>query len=234
MPKRITIIQSNYIPWKGYFDLIGCADEFIIYDHVQFTKNDWRNRNKIKTQQGPIWLSIPVLHKGNFHQSIEETIVADTTWRKKHWKSIEMNYKKAPFFDLYAETLRSLYLDDEEQNLSDINHGFITEICRFLNIKTRITFSRDYDLPGDKTGNLVSICKQLNGGVYLTGPSAKAYLNEEMFDREGITIRYADYSDYEEYSQLYYPFEHHVSIIDLLFCEGPNAIRYMKFPYEEH
>ncbi len=231
--KKVSICQSNYIPWKGYFDLIGCADEFVIYDHVQFTRNDWRNRNKIKTPRGPSWLTIPVLHKGKFGQSIENTKTANQNWRKKHWKTLEINYGKAPCFDLYADTLKALYLGDSDENLSDINYKFITAICGFLEIGTRLTFSREFTLPGGQTENLVAICSQLGATEYITGPSARNYLNEERFRERNIKIRYADYSEYKEYGQLYPPFEHSVSILDLLFCQGTDAPEYMKFRYDE-
>jgi hypothetical protein len=231
MSKIVAIVQSNYIPWKGYFDLIGCADEFVLYDHVQFTNRDWRNRNKIKTIQGMAWLTIPVLQKGRkFSQSVEEAITASTIWRKKHWKTLEKNYLKASYFDLYANELKKLYLEEMDESLSLINHKFIRTICRFLGINTRLSFSHEYDLPGGRTENLVAICKQLGATEYLTGPSAKNYLKESMFEEQGIRVHYADYSGYREYDQRYRPFEHSVSILDLLFCQGPNATSYMKFP----
>jgi hypothetical protein len=232
MPKKVAIIQSNYIPWKGYFDLIGCSDEFVLYDHVQFTKNDWRNRNIIKTTRGNTWLTIPVLHKGKFGQSIEKTRTANTIWRKKHWKALETNYIKAAHFDLYADELKKLYLEEKDENLSLINYKFIRAICSFLGINTRLTFSHEYDLPGGRTENLMAICKQLGATKYLTGPSAKDYLEEDMFEEHGIRVCYADYSGYREYDQLYQQFEHGVSILDLLFCQGPNASDYMKFRHE--
>jgi len=233
MSKTVVILQSNYIPWKGYFDLIGFADEFVFYDHVQFTKNDWRNRNKIQTPNGLMWLSIPVLNKGLFGQSVESTVAANDIWRKKHWKSLLNNYSKAPHFGCISGSIKSLYLEDEETNLSRINYKFISTICRLLNIQTRLTFSRDYDLPGGQTENLVAICSQLRATEYLTGPSAKNYLNEDLFIKNNITIKYADYSNYREYKQLYNPFEHGVSILDLLCCQGPNATAYMKFENEK-
>lgn len=233
MQKRIAIIQSNYIPWKGYFDLIACADEFVLYDHVQYTKNDWRNRNKIKTRQGTIWLTIPVLHKGSFGQSIEATRTASHRWRKKHWKSLEMNYHRAPYFNRYADVLKRLYLDEHDRRLSDINYKFITAICKFLNINTKISFSRQYELPGGKSENLIAICRQLKANVYLSGPSAKGYLDEDLFGQSGISIQYANYANYKQYNQLHPPFEHGVSILDLLFSQGPHATDYMKFPDDE-
>jgi hypothetical protein len=232
MPKIVAMVQSNYIPWKGYFDLIGCAHAFVLYDHVKFTKNDWRNRNLIKTNQGKAWLTIPVLQEGKSGQSIEETKTANTIWRKKHWKTLETNYLKAAYFDLYADKLKKLYLEEKDESLSLINHKFIRTICNFLGIDTMLTFSCEYDLPGGRNENLVAICKQLGATEYLTGPSAKDYLEEHMFKEQGIRVRYADYSGYREYDQLYPPFEHNVSILDLLFCTGPNASNYMKYPHE--
>lgn len=233
MVKKIAIVQSCYIPWKGYFDLIGSSDEFVFYDHVQFTKNDWRNRNKIKTRQGLNWLSIPVLHKGNFGQSIEKIQTANNLWRKKHWKTLEINYSKAPYFDLYAETLKKLYLEDQDESLSSINFKFISAVCGFLNIKTRLSYSNQYKLPGGKTENLVAICMQLHATEYISGPSARDYLQEELFRNQGIAVRFAEYANYKEYDQLYPPFEHGVSILDLLFCTGPRATDYMKIRHEE-
>lgn len=232
MQKRVAILQSNYIPWKGYFDLMACADEFVLFDHVQYTKNDWRNRNKIKSQQGVIWLSIPVLHKGKFGQRIDQTMTANNMWRKKHWKSLVSSYSRAPFFNDYAAPLKKLYLDEQDRLLSDINYKFLTAICGFLNINTRITYSRQYDLPGGATENLVAICRQLGATEYLSGPSAKNYLNPQLFDRHKIRVRYADYANYRPYNQLHPPFDHHVSVLDLLVCEGPNAASFMKFSHD--
>jgi hypothetical protein len=232
MQKRVAILQSNYIPWKGYFDLMASADEFVLYDHVQYTKNDWRNRNKIKSQQGVIWLTIPVLHKGKFGQRIDQAMTANDIWRKKHWNSLVSSYSRAPYFNDYAAPLKQLYLDEQDRLLSDINYKFLTAICGFLNISTPISYSRQYELPGGSTENLVAICRQLAATEYISGPSAKNYLNPQLFDRHNITVHYADYSNYKHYNQLHPPFDHHVSVLDLLFCEGPNAANFMKFSHD--
>lgn len=225
--KKAAIIQSNYIPWKGYFDMIASADEFILYDDVQFTKNDWRNRNKIKTPRGVEWLTIPVRHR--FGQLIQETTVSDLTWTQQHWGSLLQNYAKALYFREYAPLFESLYREiASEQYLSAINHRFLREICVILGIKTSITWSRDYKLAEGKTERLVDLCRQVGAGEYLSGPAAKDYLQEKLFSDANITVKYMDYSGYPEYRQLYPPFEHRVSIIDLVFNEGPNAFNFIK------
>lgn len=228
MTKKVAIVQSNYIPWKGYFDLINLVDEFILYDDMQYTRRDWRNRNCIKTPNGLKWLTIPVQVKGKYSQKIKETTVSDSSWRQTHWRSIIHSYSKAKYFPAYKELFEDLYLNSNEQSLSQINYSFLTAICRILGINTKITWSMGYRLLDEKTERLVDVCKQAGGNVYLSGPAAKEYLNEESFQREGIELRFMDYSGYPAYQQLYPPFEPGVSIIDLIFNEGPEAARYMK------
>ncbi len=227
MSKTVAIVQSNYIPWRGYFDLINSVDEFILYDDVQYTRRDWRNRNTIKSAAGAIWLSIPVETKGKYSQKIRDTVVADSKWARDHWRSIVHNYSKAPYFPEYRELFEELYLRPETKLLSLINFRFITAICRILGITTTIGWSTDYHLAGNKTERLVDLCKQAGATSYLSGPTAKAYLEEDLFSKEGMEVSYIDYSGYGEYRQLYPPFELHVSIIDLIFNEGPDAAKFM-------
>src|SRR6266496_3721824 len=215
MNKTVAVVQSNYIPWRGYFDLINSVDEFILYDDMQFTKRDWRNRNTIKSRDGVIWLTIPVQVKGKYFQKIRETIVADHIWESQHWQSIVHNYSRAKYFFEYKALFEELYSGSEDK-LSQINYRFITALCNILGIITTISWSTNYDLTGDRTERLVNLCKQTNATNYLSGPAAKAYLNEEAFVREGIAVSYMDYSGYPEYGQLYPPFEPLVSIIDLI------------------
>ena len=228
MSRRAAIVQSNYIPWKGYFDLINNVDTFILFDHVQYTRRDWRNRNRIKTPKGPIWLSIPVNVKGKYHQKIMEVTVSDTGWNRKHWRSIELNYSKAPYFSEYKNLFQELYLGTDERNLSLINERFIHRICRILGITTKITRSTDYRFRPGRNETLINLCHEAKADTYLSGPSAKSYLDEDLLHQAGIAVKYMDYSDYPVYSQLYPPFDHHVSIIDLIFNTGPNATKYMK------
>lgn len=222
------IIQSNYIPWKGYFDIIGISDEFIIYDHAQYSKNTWRNRNKIKTPRGVQWLTIPVECKGKCTQKIREVVVSDPRWNVKHWKSLCANYARAKYFPQYKDMFEDLYLGCEEKYLSLINYRFIIRICEILGIKTKISWDEEYELIEGKTKKLAYLCKQTNTNIYLTGPTAKGYLDDELFEREEKKIIYMDYSGYSEYEQLYPPFVHEVSVVDLIFNEGPNASKYMK------
>lgn len=226
--KRVAIVQSNYIPWKGYFDLISSVDEFIIYDDVQYTRRDWRNRNRIKTPSGLKWLTIPVECKGRYLQKINETVTSDPSWNRKHWQTIVHNYSRAPYFKEYRDFFQELYFTCQERFLSKINYRFLTAICRLLGIDTVFSWSTDYRREKDKTESLLSLCLQAEASEYISGPAAKSYLEEERFEGAGIALTYVDYSGYQEYAQLYPPFEHAVSILDLILNTGPEATRYMK------
>ncbi len=228
MGKKVAIVQSNYIPWKGYFDLINLVDEFILFDDMQYTRRDWRNRNKIKTPDGLMWLTIPVQVKGKNLQKIRETVISAPGWNRRHWKSIVHNYSRAKYFHAYRELFEELYLGCNERFLSRINYRFLTAICEILDIDTKLSWSMDYHLIEGKTERLIDLCKQAGAIEYLSGPTAKGYIDEELFRSEGMTLRYMDYSGYPEYNQLCPPFDHHVSIIDLIFNEGPDAPKYMK------
>ncbi len=226
--KKVAILQSNYIPWKGYFDLINMVDEFILFDDMQYTRRDWRNRNYIKTPQGPKFLTIPVDVKGKYFQKINETRISDQGWAGKHWSSIIHSYSKAGYFKEYRELFEPLYLECAEELLSRVNFRFISAICRILGIETKLSWSMDYELVEGQTERLVGLCKSASATHYISGPAAKEYMDPELFKREGIELSYIDYSGYPEYTQLFGAFEHKVSIIDLIFNEGPHAVKYMK------
>lgn len=228
MSKKVAIVQSNYIPWKGYFDLINRVDEFILFDDMQYTRRDWRNRNKIKSSQGPLWLTIPVEVTGKYFQKIKETVVSDAAWGQKHWRTITHNYSKATHFKTYQDRFEELYLGSNERYLSEINHRFLRAICQLLGIETKISWSMDYQPSEGKTERLVDLCRQAGATEYLSGPMAKDYIEAQLFEKEGIKLCYMNYSDYPEYHQLFPPFEHYVSILDLIFNEGPQATIYMK------
>lgn len=228
MSKKVAMVQSNYIPWKGYFDLINLVDEFILFDDMQYTRRNWRNRNRIKTPQGPMWLTIPVEVKGRYFQKINETAISDTTWNRWHWKTVVHNYSRAEYLHVYKGLFEDLYLGSSERYLSQVNYKFMVAICEILGINTRISWSTDYCLVQGKTERVLDLCKQAKATEYISGPTAKGYIDEELFQKEGILLRYADYSDYPEHRQLFPPFEHRVSIIDLIFNEGPDAKKYMK------
>jgi hypothetical protein len=226
--KTLVVIQSNYIPWKGYFDLINLADECILLDDVQFTKNDWRNRNRIKTPRGLIWLTIPVKVKGHLSRTIRQTEVADPGWQRRHWKSIAYNYARAAYFPRYAQQIEALYAQPSSRSLSSINRCFIQGICELLGIRTPLFDSDRYATSDDRNARLIDLCRQSQATDYLTGPAARAYLDEAAFEQHGIHVRYMDYSGYPEYPQLGGPFEHGVSILDLILNVGPDAPRFMK------
>jgi len=226
--KRVAISQSNYIPWKGYFDLIASVDEFIIYDEVQYTCQDWRNRNLIKTSSGVQWLTIPVKQKGLFRQPICQVEVANNYWRRKHWKSLSLNYKNANYFNEVAQWLEPLYSSESSMLLSDINRYFINSICSYLGITSIISSSSDYQLEQGRNERLISLCHQAGASLYHSGPAAKAYLDEGMFHDSGIQVKWHDYSGYSEYPQLAGEYIHTVSILDLLLNCGQASSRYLK------
>lgn len=221
-------MQSNYIPWKGYFDIINQVDEFILFDDRQYTRRDWRNRNLIKTAQGLHWLTIPVHAKGRFEQRILDTMISDPEWADRHWKTIAGAYGAAPFFDQYRDALGALYRASGLERLSDVNRRFLEAICGLLGIHTRLSWSTDYTAEGSRTQRLVNLCRVAGATEYVSGPAARAYIEDDLFRNAGIELTYMDYSGYPEYTQLHGPFEHGVSIIDLLFNTGPDAHRYMK------
>ncbi len=227
MPKSAAILQSNYIPWKGYFDLINSVDEFILYDDMQFTKRDWRNRNLIKTPKGPEWLTIPVEVKGKYFQKIKDTKISDKEWARKHWKTISQNYVKAEYYAEYRNIFEDIYTKNQNEFLSDINHEFILTITDILGIKTKISKSTDYELTDGKTERLISLCKQAGASTYISGPAARDYIDCELFEKAGIKLIWMSYEGYKEYRQLYPPFNHFVSIIDLIFNEGKFSRNYM-------
>jgi hypothetical protein len=226
--KRVGIVQSCYIPWKGYFDLINSVDEFVLYDDRQFTRRDWRNRNRVKTRNGTIWLTVPVHVKGRYHQRIDETVVAESGWARAHWRTMTHTYTAAPYFDAYRERFAALYEDiGEEQRLSAINRRLLEEVCDVLGIGTKLSWSTDYDASGTRTERLIDLCRLCGADEYLSGPTARAYLDENAFRAAGIEVTYMNYDGYPTYPQLYPPFEHTVSALDLLFQTGPEAPRYM-------
>jgi len=224
--KKIAILQSNYIPWKGYFDMINMVDEFILYDNVQFTKNDWRNRNKIKTSNGVQWLTIPVNHSTD--QMIKDIRVSQSNWNQKHWKTIKQNYSKAKYFNQYSDVFEEHYLNIKTDNLSEINRSFIEKINEIIGIKTKISWVWDYEISGDRVERLIQLCKVTGANTYLSGPAAKDYLDESLFKSADIEVEWMNYAGYQEYPQLYPPFEHGVTILDLLFNVGDDAKKYMK------
>jgi len=225
--KKVAIVQSNYIPWKGYFDMIAAVDEFILYDDVQFTKNDWRNRNQIKTPQGVQWISIPVGQC--IDRRIRDVELPDSKWQTKHWKTLENNYRRAQNFEEIASIFKPIYLDSSFTHLSDLNRCLIKNVCNYLGIKTIIKNSWDYQLIEGKTERLADLCKQAGGSEYISGPAARNYVDENVFTERAIKLTWFNYEGYPEYPQLWGAFTHGVSILDLLFNCGQDAPCYMRY-----
>lgn len=231
MPKTIVITQSNYIPWRGYFDLMRQCDEFILGDSVQYTHKDWRNRNRIKTTQGPLWLTVPVESAGTSFASlrIEEARIADPRWAKLHLKTLHHAYNKAPHYKETMAWLAPLYEEAaDESRLSLMNERLLGGIAGRLGLQTPIVRTGAYfpaeTLDGlDRTERIIRICRAAGAGRYLSGPAARAYLNAAAMAEAGIEVAWMDYSRYAPYPQLWGDFDPAVSIVDLLVSTGPGA-----------
>lgn len=222
---KIAIIQSNFLPWKGYFDIIHDVDAFVFLEDVQYTKNDWRNRNRIKTSSGIQWLTVPVL--GSIHQTIAETRIDYTNrWEAKHQRAIQLNYAKAPYYNSYRDEILSVYGKSPE-TISVLNISAIRVISRLLDIDTAFFNSMEIPAIGKRNEKIIEICHHLGATEYISGPRGKNYLDEEKFRKEGIALTYKSYEGYPEYPQLWGEFSHHVSIIDLIFNCGGESPQYI-------
>ena len=225
--RKIAILQSNYIPWKGYFDLIAAVDEFIVYDDVQFTKNDWRNRNRIKTPGGVEWITVPVGQ--DIRRRIRDVEIHDARWQAKHWKTFEAAYRRALHYAEVAARIEPIYLQRRYSSLSVLNRDLIEAVCAYLGISTTIRNSWDYCLGEGQTERLADLCLQAGGTEYVSGPSARSYLDAGVFAERNIQLTWFDYENYPVYPQLWGGFEHRVSVLDLLFNCGGGAAGYMKY-----
>ncbi len=223
------VLQPSYIPWRGFFHQIQKADIFVFYDDVQYDKHGWRNRNLVKTPRGSQWLTIPVASKGAVSQGLpisEVEIVWDRNWTRSHWGTLAGCYARAPYFDRYAPLLREFY-GRRPIKLADFTIELTVALARELGLNhTRFVRSSELRITGTRTERLVNLIASLGATHYVSGPSAREYLDESLLARAGITLEYMSYS-YPEYPQLYPPFDGRVSILDLLFMQGPNASRYI-------
>lgn len=226
MKKKVAIIQPSYIPWKGYFDIIHDVDEFVFLDSVQYTSRDWRSRNRIKSPNGLLWLSVPV--GANRNRLIRDVSIPDPSWQADHWKTMVHAYGKTCGFRLYRSVFEQLYLGQRWQNLSEMNKAITRTIAHdILRLSTKFTDASDYMPEGAKLDLILDILKRAGATHYLTGPTAADYVDQARFDELGIQLSYKDYSGYPEYPQKYPPFEHSVSIVDLLFNVGEGPERYI-------
>jgi len=226
---RCVILQPSYVPWRGYFHQVQKADLFVFYDDVQYDKRGWRNRNRIKTPSGTRWLSIPVHSRGaqTEHIAINQIRICwDTPWNAEHWKTIEYAYRKAPYFEALGPEIWEFYKQQYEL-LADFTIELTQALTRTLGIThTRFIRSSALTVEGQKTDRLISILKQVGATHYISGPAARDYIEEDKFQSAGISLEYMEYH-YQEYPQLYPPFDPQVSILDLLFMTGPDAPYYI-------
>lgn len=226
---RVAILQSSYIPWKGYFDIIAAVDLFILFDDVQFTRRDWRSRNQIKTAQGAQWLTIPVQAKGRYDQPIDAITVVPG-WAEAHWQRIRHAYARTPHFATLAPAVEAAYrAAGALDRLSAVNRLLLERLCALAGIATPMVWSRDLGGSGRRTERLVDLCRAAGADRYLSGPSARSYIEPGQFAEAGIALEWMDYAGYPAYPQAHGAFIHEVSMLDLLFNTGPDAPRFMKF-----
>lgn len=219
----MAVLQSNYIPWRGYFDIIHDVNEFVFYDEVQFTTRDWRSRNYIYGKNGKFLLTISCF--GGRDQAISDVKIMPI---HKHFDSIRQAYSKSPFFHKYVDFFADTYLNRTWKYLSHLNQYLIENISRqFLGISTKFTNSKDYISKGTKHTKLLNLVKATGATSYLSGPAAKDYIIEQDYTDNNIGLIWKDYSGYPEYTQMRKPFEHSVSILDLLFNVGDEAPYYI-------
>ena len=226
--KKIAILQSNYIPWKGVFDMINQVDTFVFLEDVQYTEHDWRNRNKILVGKEEKWITVPIMNSGRRGQKIYKAeINKNINWQRKHYNAFKLNYSKAKYYKEYEWILDELYLKREWTNLSELNIYSTKLIAKVLGIKTEFINSLDLNAKGIKDDKVIEICKKLNATTYLSGPAAKDYIVPQKFSNNNIALEYMDYK-YPEYKQIKGSFvTHGVTVLDLIFNYGENSSLYI-------
>jgi hypothetical protein len=223
--RKIAIVQSNYIPWVGYFDIINSVDEFVILDEVQYTARDWRNRNKILTPNGIHWMTVPIESSRISRDTlIEDVEVQENGWRVTHLDLIRRNYKKSAYFETVFSVLERAYSTKTDKKLSSLNLILLKELSRLMGITTKFSNSRDYlNLGGTKGDRILEICEAANADVYISGPAAKDYLDENKFIEKGVKVDWFEYK-YKSYKKIWGETEENLSVVDLLFALGPDSL----------
>ncbi|MBM4065593.1 MAG: WbqC family protein [Planctomycetes bacterium] len=221
----VAIHQPQYLPWIGYFDKLDRADVFVLLDNVQYKKNEWQNRNRIRTSQGWQWITVPVLY--HYPEKIDAVKINNTTdWRRKHLNALVYNYSKAPFFEehrLFFEETFSCHWE----NLVEINVHILQYLNRALGINKEIVLASSLALREEPTERLVDICKHVQADTYLSGKDGAKYMNSDTFARANIQVTFQDFH-HPLYPQLYEPFEPFMSIVDLLFNHGRNSLEIIR------
>lgn len=230
-PLRIAIVQSCYLPWKGYFDLIRTSDCFILLDNVQYSRGDWRNRNQIKTEKGLKWLTLPLRHSGTFPSLIEDMRISDPDWRKRHRSQIEQAYRHAPHWPVLRNWLDNVLMRQDSDSLSVVNENLTRSLASLLGIQTPIVLAQSFGKTSDEPSERVlELCQRAGATTYVSGPAAKAYLREDIFAKAAIKVEYFDYSGYPVYPQLHGTFVHAVSIVDTIAHLGHAASQALNRP----
>lgn len=220
---RVVVLQPSYLPWLGYFDQINRADVFVFYDDVQYDKNGWRNRNRIKTPQGWQWITVPVITRNRFGAPISDVEIDNKTlWAAKHLKTLVQNYSKSPYFKEYIRLFKAIY-SREWSRIAGLDIALIKSISEVLGINTKFATSSELNLEGDRLERLLKICTKFGADRYLTGESAKDYMDEGVFSSHGVEVEYQNYR-HPVYPQLYGEFISHLSVVDLLFNCGPESL----------
>ena len=224
---RVTILQPSYLPWLGFFEQMTRSDKFVLLDDVQYTRRDWRNRNKVRVKEGWVWLTVPVQQKSRFSQSLLETRIDNSvSWRRKHLETLRQHYCKAPFFEKYFPRCQQIYEKDWEF-LFDLCLETIQFLKEEMGIETPLLRSSEMKLSGEKTERLVSICRELGATHYLSGESGSDYISQEDFSNPGIELEYQNY-EHPVYPQRYPGFVPHLSTVDLLFNCGEQSLSILK------
>ena len=224
---RVTILQPSYLPWLGFFEQMSRSDKFVLLDDVQYTRRDWRNRNRVRVNEGWTWLTVPVLQKNKFAQNLLDTRIDNSLpWRKKHLQTLRQHYCKAPFFEKYFSRCQKLYEKDWEV-LFDLCLETIVFLREELGIETPLLRSSEMKTCGEKTGRLLSICQKQGATHYLSGESARDYILEEDFSRQNIELEYQKY-EHPKYPQRYSGFVPQLSAIDLLFNYGEQSLNILR------
>ena len=221
---RVAILQSNYIPWRGYFQLMDSVDIFVLYDVVQYTKNDWRNRNRILINGAPAWLTIPVRHK-RLDQRICDTEVSDGRWTIKHWKTLRQAYGSYPAFMELESSLKDTFEECAEMKfLSEINLRFLQFVTNYFEITTKLVSAQNFDLPLDRVERLQTICQKLNATTYVSGPAAEEYLTQEMMSEVGTKIEWFQYGPFPKYMQKSEGYFENLSVLDAMLTAGRDSL----------
>jgi hypothetical protein len=218
----LSVHQPHYLPWMGYFDKIRRSDAFVFLDNVQYKKREFQNRNKIRTREGWIWLTVPVITKDRYLQKISDVAVdPDASWQEAHWKSIEHNYVRARHFTEYRDLFAAAY-GRRWEKLQDVNIHLTEMVLKIFNVSTPVYRESSLDVHTTSTQRIVDICRKLNADTYLSGTGGKDYMDEQLFADNGITLLYQDFK-HPQYTQAFDGFEPYMAMIDYLFNCGPDG-----------